>query len=119
MTSIDNVSDERLRMFIECALPYRTLEVQISRGDERRLARHIAAVNRDLPEDPMDPTNDSDLATAFAGAALRGMDANDEDDGVWTDLDGIARALPRPTRAPWRKRLRYSWQAARQTWRAS
>lgn len=119
MSALANVSDERLRMFIEHALPYRTLEVQISRADERRLARSIAAVNRDIPEDPMDPKADTDLATALSGAATRGLDAYDEDDGVWTDLDGVARALPRPNRSPWRKRVKYAWQAARRTWRAS
>ena len=119
MSAIENVSDERLRMFIEHALPYRTLEVQISRADERRLVRNIAAVNRDIPENPMDPTDDTDLAMALSGAATRGMDANDEDDGVWSDLDGVARALPRPNRSPRRKRVKCAWQAARREWRAS
>lgn len=119
MSAIENVSDERLRMFLEHALPYRGLEVQVSRADERRLRRSIAAINRDMPHDPLDPTSDTDLATALTGAALRGLDMADEDDGVWSDLDGVCRALPRPNRSPWRKRVKYSWQAARRTWAAT
>lgn len=113
------VSDERLRMFVDFQLPRRTLAVAISRADEIRLVRNIARFNEDVPDDPLNPGHDADLALALMGCALRGLDADDIDAGVWSDLDGSCHALPPPNRAPWRRRLRYARQAAMTSWRAS
>lgn len=113
------LTEDRLRVFMEEALPYRELAVSISRADEKRLRRQIVAYNRDGGDEPMDPSDDADLAIMFAGCALRGMDANDADEGVWTDIDGVSRVLPRPNRSVWRKRVKYAWRAAMLTWRAS
>ncbi len=114
-----NVSDERLLMFVDFQVPHRTLTVPISRADEIRLVRNIEVFNRDVPDDPMNAAHDDDLATALMGCATRGLDAGDDDEGVWSDLDGTVRVLPRPNRAPWRRRLRYAWRAAQTSWRST
>lgn len=119
-TTLDHIDEDRLRVLVSESLPYRELAVSISRADEKRLRRAIVAYNRDSGDgDFMDPTSDVDLAIVFAGAALRGMDANDADEGVWTDIDGVCRILPRSNRSPLRKRIRYAVRAGWNTWRAT
>jgi hypothetical protein len=117
--ALAGVSDERLRMFVDFQLPHRTLTVAISRADERRLVRNIETFNLDVPDDPLNPNHDDDLAVALMGCALRGLDVDDDDAGVWSDLDGTPHALPRPNRAPLWMRLRFARRAALLTWRAS
>jgi len=119
MTALHEVSDDRLREFVEVALPCRELIVAISRADIRRLERSIQQINAATPDDQMDPACDIDLGITLMGAALRGLDANDADDGVWSGMDGHARSLPRTNRSPWRKRLRYATRAAMTSWRAT
>lgn len=114
-----SVVDERLMSFLIDALPYRELVVSISRADERRLARLIAALNDDEPEAPLSPFDSVDLAVAFTMCALDGLSADEERAGVWAHRDGFTYDLPRPVRMPWRIRLRYAWRAARRTWRAT
>lgn len=119
-SALADVSPERLRMFLINALPYRELVVSISPADERRLRRNIAAYNRETTDgDHLDAECPTDLAVVFTGCALRGLEAADDDDGVWSDLDGHAYDLPRPHRSPLRLRVRFAWRAARQTWRSS
>ncbi len=119
-TVLHGVSDDRLREFVEHAVPYRELVVAVSRADIRRLERSIQQVNKaSRPEDQMDPACDTDLGIALTGAALRGLDANDSDVGAWSDMAGYEWPLPRPNRSPWRKRAKYAWRAARTSWRAT
>lgn len=112
------VSDERLAMFVREQLPSRPLTVQISRANERRLRRSLVTVNRDLPDDPI-AFDDEGLGHALMGAADGGLRMAEEEDGVWTDLDGRAYDLPRPVRAPVMMRLKFAWRAASSAWRAS
>lgn len=111
--------EDRLALFIREATPVRELVVSISRADERRLARHIEVLNRETPEDPLDPESDVDLGITLMGCALGGLEAAEAEDGVWADIDGRAQPLPRRVRAPRRARLRYAMRAARQVWRAT
>lgn len=112
-------SDDTLRKLVEVALPCRELVVAVSRADIRRLERSIQQINTDSPGDPMDPSDDIDLAIVLMSAALRGLDANDADHGAWSGMDGTEWPLPRPHRAPWRRRLRYAWRAAVTSWRST
>jgi hypothetical protein len=112
--------EDRLSMLVTDGLPnHRRLELWISLADERRLRASIARFNEQVPDDPLDPTSDEDLAIAFSGCALRGLDAGESDDGVWADLDGTLRALPRRVRSPWWLRLRFAWRSAVRTWRST
>jgi hypothetical protein len=115
----DAMSDERLHMFVDYQLPHRRLSVAVCRADERRLARNIDRYNADVPDDPMDPSSAEDLATALMGCAVRGLDAGDDDEGVWSDLDGSCWPLPRTNRAPLHRRVRFALRAAVRTWRAA
>lgn len=119
MTLLRDVSEERLALFVREALPYREIVVAISRADERRLARHIDSLNRDMTDDQLNPLFDVDLGIALAGCALTGLAEGEASDGVWADIDGRCQPLPRRVRSPWRRRARYAWRAARQTWRAT
>ncbi len=118
-TTLREASDDRLREFVAVALPCRELVVGVSRADIRRLERSIRQINAASPDDPMNPACDIDLGIALMGAALRGLDANDADDGVWSGMDGCSRPLPPPNRSPWHKRAVFAWRAARTTWRAT
>lgn len=111
--------DERLMALMADALPYRELAVSISRADERRLARHIVSINHACPDDPLSPHDDCDLALALMGCALTGLSDGEEEDGVWSDVDGRCFDLPRRVRAPWTLRLRFAVRAAVRVWRAS
>lgn len=112
--------DERFAAFVHDAIPYRELTVSISRSDERRLARLIAALNDDTPDEPpLSPHDSVDLAVAFTMCALDGLRVDEEQAGVWVDCSGRAFDLPRPVRAPWRHRCKFAWRAVRQTWAAT
>ena len=112
-------TDEQLRALIDYGLPYRTLEVPVSRADERRLRRAVESFNDQTPDAPMNPRDDSDLAIVFAGAAFRGLCDGESDDGVWAGTDGQCLPLPRRVRSSWRMRLAFAWRAAVTTWRAT
>jgi hypothetical protein len=113
-----SIIGERFAALVHNALPYRELVVSISRADERRLARHIESVNRDMPDEPLG-RDDIDLAIALMGCALTGLAEGEAEDGVWVDPSGRHFDLPRPVRAPWRHRVKFAWRAGRQTWRAT
>lgn len=111
--------EERLALFATEAVPSRELVVSVSRADVRRLARHIDTINRETPDEPMDPGDDGDLAVALMGCALTGMAAAEDEDGVWADIDGRHKPLPRHVRAPWWLRAKFAVRAARRVWRAT
>lgn len=110
---------DRLCAFFADALTARPIVVMLSRADERRLGRNIAEYNRETPDDPMDPRDDGDLAIALMGCASRGLDDGDDDDGVWSGVDGRANELPRPNRSRLGLRALFAWRAAQRTWRSS
>lgn len=117
---LNGVSDDVLARFIRDGVPYRTLQVHVSRADERRLRRVVAALNAAIgPDDQLDPACDGDLAVVFAGCANRGLQAGEDEDGVWTDVSGHNFPLPRRARAPRWMRLRFTVRAAVTTWRSS
>jgi hypothetical protein len=97
----------------------RTIDVHISRAMERRLQANIARFNKDVPEDPMDPSCDGDLAIALAGCADRGLRDGESDAGVWSTVAGHECPLPRTVRAPWTMRARFALRAAVTAWRAA
>ena len=110
--------DERMALFLAEALPYRLLQVAVSRADERRLDRYIEAVSRELGEEHGQVTDD-DLAIALMAAASRGLDESESEDGVWSDTAGRCAPLPRPVRSPWWRRLKFARQAAVRAWRST
>lgn len=97
----------------------RPIQVHMSFATERRLRANIARFNEDVPDDPLDPGSDDDLAIVLGACAERGLRAGESDARVWTNAAGRERPLPRTVRSPWRLRLRFAWRAAVTTWRAT
>lgn len=101
------------------AIEGRDITVYLSRAHERRLQANIARFNEDVPEDPMDPNEDADLAVALVATSDRGLREGESDAGVWTDPAGREHSLPRRVRSRWDRRLRFAWRSAVTTWRAT
>lgn len=99
--------------------PTRVLHVDLCASDERRLLRYVDSLNARIPDDPINPFHDADLAAALMAAASSGMDVAETDDALWSDRHGECRPLPRARRAPWRWRLRFAVRAALRAWRST
>lgn len=104
------------------SLSSRALTVPLSSWIERRVVAHMRALNGDFllsNDELLILSSDADIAIVLLACADRGLEASERERGVWAELDGRERPLPRPRRAPWRRRVKYSWREAVLAWRST